>query len=218
MIDQLGEYFSFNDSYLMRSLGFTVSNYVDNLKYKDILKEYNPFKLSNEVLSQKGLIYMFSDYLDESVIKKNYKGESELVRDLQIGVISKCKKEELSIRYIKDNFGYRTILLNILKDEGRNRLNPIKKMDIIEKLRIMGVKELDLTDNEIINWIIKPLKNSLKLGSNKLGYFVIIDEEDLHASYMSHYQNYLGFRTTLEKHKLLSEYNLYIEEDFNLHI
>ncbi|WP_313094065.1 hypothetical protein [Empedobacter sp.] len=218
LVDQLGEYFNIKDPYIMKTLGFTISNFIDNLKYKDILKEYNPFKLTNEILFKKGILYMLTENVDESYIRRSNYKESELIKNLEIGVISKCKKDDISVRYIKDNFGYRAVLLNLLKDNNNNRSNPIKKHEIIKLFRNLGVDELSLKDSEINNWIIRPLKTSLKIGSNNSGYFVINDLEDLHTSYMSHYQNYLGFKATLDKHKMLAEY---IKEDiseFEYHI
>lgn len=82
----------------------------------------------------------------------------------------------------------------------------------------MGVKVEDISDKEILNWVVKPLKRSLKLGSNKEGYFIILDENDLHESYMSHYNNYLGYKATLDRHKDIAKYKNFPLEGFDFHL
>ena len=207
ILSKLGIYFREDDVLLSRSIDFTVNNYFENIIFTEVLPEINPWKYCDKIFTESHLLYSFSDNKDEykGMLRQNYK-ESELSKELTIGVLRKGARSEFGIGYIKDNFAIRKLFLDILDEKNHNSKKPIKIIDIFELFRIdLGISVEDLSDNNISNWILKPLKKITKVGSNKEGYFIIRDEDDLYRSYWSHYKNYLGFYDTLERHRKYSE-------------
>lgn len=207
IINKLGEFYHKNDEHLVDSIDFTVNNYFENLIYKDSLGDLNPWQYSNKILTDEKLLYTFTDDINEykSLLRKN-KNESSLTKELTIGVLCKGAREDYAQAYIKDNFAFRKLLLDLLDDKNHDCKDPIKNKDIIKLFRSLNVSESDLADNNIYNWILKPLKKFTKIGSNTDGYFIIRNEEDLYESYKSHYKNYIGYFKTLEKHRKYSEF------------
>lgn len=185
-IEKLGNFFDINDNVLIETIDFTVCNYMDWFKYKDTL-HINPWTYSNNILTEGHLLYSFTDNIDDyrHLLKKNIK-ESELTRQLTIGVLAKGNRKDYAQSYVKDIYGLRNLLLNLLGDKNHDRNDPLRIKDIISEFRKMGVSKIDLSDNHIKSWIVYPLKKFAKLGSNKTGYFIIRNEEDLYESYMSH--------------------------------
>jgi hypothetical protein len=169
-------------------------------------------------LINNNLLYSFTDNKDEykHLLKKNKK-ESELSKNLTIGVLGKGHRKDYSHSYIKDIYALRNLLLNLLDEKNCDRTNPLKINDLITNFRSLNISETDLTDNNIRNWIVQPLKRFTKLGSNKDGYFIIRNEEDLFESYKSHYNNYMGFYKTLERHKRFAESSSYENNNFDEH-
>lgn len=217
LISELGGFFDRKDKYLCKSIDFTVSNYIDNIKYRDSLGEFNPFSYNIDLLNERKVLYTFTEDLDD--LKKYFKISKESIetKNLNIGIIGKCKKDKPLLNYMKDNFGLRNLLLNVLKDKNSYSNNPVTYTDIIKIFRIRGIEESVLSDNDIRNWIIIPLKKLLYIGSNTAGYFLINTEEDLLNSYQSHYKTYRGYFKTLERHKDIA-YNLgFSIEEFDLH-
>lgn len=217
-IEKLGTFFNINDNLLIETMDFTVSNYMDCLKYKDVLSYNNPWTYSNNILTQNHLLYSFTDNIDDykHLLKKNKK-ESELTKQLTIGVLAKGSREDYTQSYVKDVYALRNLLLNFLDEKNHDRRAPIKLKDIISEFRKMAITENDLSDSHIKSWIVYPLKKFAKLGSNKIGYFIIRSEEDLYESYLSHYNNFTGFYKTLERHKNFAKNSEYILRDFDRH-
>jgi hypothetical protein len=221
IISKLGTFYEENDLLLMKSIDFTVSNYFDNILFKNILSEENPWSYCDKIFTEKHLLYSFSDNRDEyNSISRNKSKESELSKDLTIGVLRKGFRSDYGVGYIKDNFALRKLFLDILDEDNYDSNNPIKLNEIYKLFRsTLEISEEDLPDNGIRNWILKPLKSITKIGSSKEGYFIIRNEDDLYMSYRSHYQNYLGFYETLEKHRKYSEkLNTSYADRFNKHI
>lgn len=216
IINKLGEFFNSNDELLLETIDFTISNYIDNQNYENILESSNPWGYTNDILIKENLLYSFTDNKEDyDHIKK--KKESELSKNLTIGVLAKGHKKEYSYSYIKDIFALRKLFLNLLDDENYDSLKPLKINDIIKNFRKLSISENDLTDGNIKNWIVKPLKKSIKIGSNKNGYFIIRNENDLYESYISHLNNFRGFYKTLEKHQKISKSFDDTFNEFNLH-
>lgn len=218
IIDKLGDFFDINDDILIETIDFTISNFIDNSKYNTILGTNNPFAFANNIFINNKLLYTFTDNKDEykHLLNKNKK-ESELSKNLTIGVLGKGHRKDYSQAYIKDIYALRNLLLNLLDEENHDRNNPLKINNLIKNFRDLGISENELTNSNIKNWIVQPLKRFTKLGSNKYGYFIIRNEEDLFESYKSHYNNYMGFHKTLERHKMFAESSKYTEENFDKH-
>lgn len=206
IIGSLGQFFKINDVLLIEAIDFTINNYLDNYTYCNVLGSNNPFSFANNVFEKNNLLYSFTDNKDEysHLLKKNRK-ESELSKKLTIGVLGKGRREDYSQAYIKDIYALRNLLINLLDENNHDSRNPLKINDLSKKFRDLGVSENDLTDSNIKNWIVQPLKKFTKLGSNQYGYFIIRSEEDLFESYKSHYKNFAGFYNTLERHKSFAE-------------
>ncbi len=216
VINKLGEFFDSNDELLLETIDFTISNYIDNLDYENILENTNPWSFTNDILIKENLLYSFTDNKEDYDHFKNKK-ESELSKNLTIGVLAKGHKKEYSHSYIRDIYALRKLFLNLLDEENYDSLKPLKINDIIKNFRKLNISENDLTDGNIKNWIVKPLKKSIKIGSNKNGYFIIRNEDDLHESYISHLSNFKGFYKTLERHQKISKSFEDALNEFNLH-
>ncbi len=216
VINKLGEFFNPNDELLLETIDFTISNYIDNLNYKNILENCNPWSFTNDILINENLLYSITDNNENYYQLKNHK-ESELSKNLTIGVIAKGHKKEYSHSYIRDIYALRKLFLNLLDEENYDSLRPLKINNIIKSFRKLNISENDLTDGNIKNWIVKPLKKSIKIGSNKNGYFIIRNEDDLYESYISHFNNFNGFYKTLEKHQKISKSFDSVTDEFNLH-
>jgi hypothetical protein len=216
VINKLGKFFNPNDELLLETIDFTISNYIDNINYEKILEASNPWCFTNDILVKEHLLYSFTDNKEDYSHLKNKK-ESELSKNLTIGVLAKGHKKEFCHSYIRDIYALRKLFLNLLDENSNDSFNPLKITDIIKNFRRLNISEIDLTDNNIKNWIVKPLKKSIKIGSNKNGYFIIRNEDDLHESYISHYNNFKGFYKTLERHQKISKSYQDLANDFNLH-
>ncbi|MDQ6470131.1 hypothetical protein RB619_05710 [Flavobacterium sp. LHD-80] len=218
IITKLDGYFDEDDDLLLESIDFTISNYTDDLNYGQRL-DFNPWSYSNKIFTEDNLLYTFTDNKDEyKHLLKHKKKESELSKYLTIGVLGKGQRKDYAQSYIKDIYALRTLFLNLLEENKHDSDNPIKFYNIIKQFRDLGISKTDLTDGNIKYWIVKPLKNSVKIGSNKNGYFAILTEADLYESYKSHYSNFIGFHKTLEKHKKHSISTfLSLDEKFNKH-
>lgn len=218
IIEQLGVYFDSNDNILIDTIDFTVSNYIDNLNYSEILGTNNPWYYSNNILFNNNLLYSFTDNIDEykHLLRRNKK-ESELSKNLTIGVLGKGHRKDYLQTYIKDIYALRNLLINLLDEKNHDRNNPLKINDIIQNFRDLNISDTDLTNNNIKSWIVRPLKKFTKLGSNKDGYFIIRNEEDLFESYKSHYNNFMGFYKTLERHKRFAQTSEFDLKDFDKH-
>lgn len=218
IINKLGIYFNIKDTVLIETIDFTISNYMDNLNYDEVLGTNNPWSITNSILMDNNLLYSFTDNKDEykHLLKKNKK-ESELSKTLTIGVVAKGHRKDYVQSYIKDIFALRNLLMNLLDEKNHDRTNPLKITDIIQNFRDLQIPEDQISDYNIKSWIVKPLKRFTKLGSNKDGYFIIRNEEDLYESYKSHYNNFTGFYKTLERHKRFASTFEAVNNNFDKH-
>lgn len=204
VINKLNNFFDEKDEILLETIDFTISNFLDNLRYHGKLLT-SPWDYTDKIFLENNLLYSFTDNRDEyDHLLKNKKKESELSRYATIGVLGKGHRKDYAQSYIKDIYALRTLLINLLDESNFDSRKPITITQIIRSFRDLGILKTDLSDSNIKYWIVKPLKDSIKIGSNKNGYFIIRSEEDLHESYKSHFQNFVGFYKTLEKHKLRS--------------
>ncbi|MDQ5930360.1 MAG: hypothetical protein QG594_2148 [Bacteroidota bacterium] len=216
VINKLGKFFDQNDELLLETIDFTIGNYIDNQNYHKILNNSNPWIFTNDILINDHLLYSFTDNVTEYKHLQNKK-ESEISKNLTIGVLAKGQKKEYKHSYIRDIYALRKLFLNLLDENNYNCLKPLKLDEIIKHFRKLDILEDDLTDKNIKNWIVKPLKKSIKIGSNKNGYFIIRDEDDLYESYISHLNNFKGFYKTLENHQKISKTFEELVNDFNSH-
>lgn len=218
IIEKLGVYFDIKDDILIQTIDFTVANYIDNMNYGEILGTNNPWYYTNNILFDNNLLYAFTDNKDEykHLLKRNKK-ESELSKNLTIGVLGKGYRKDYLQTYIKDIYALRNLLLNLLDEKNHDRNNPLKINDIIQNFRDLNIPDTELTNNNIKSWIVRPLKKFTKLGSNKDGYFIIRNEEDLYESYKSHYNNFMGFYKTLERHKRFANTSEFNQNNFDKH-
>lgn len=204
VIQKLDKFFDETDEILLETIDFTISNFVDNINYGDMLS-INPWNYTDKILFENNLLYSFTDEREDyDHLKKNNSKESELSKYATIGVVGKGHRKDYTQSSIKDIYALRTLFLNLLDENNFDSKKPIKITEIIEKFRDLEISKTDLSDSNIKYWIVKPLKDFTKIGSNKNGYFIIRDEEDLAESYKSHFTNFRGFYNTLEKHKLRS--------------
>ncbi|WP_175622835.1 hypothetical protein [Chryseobacterium schmidteae] len=201
VINKLDKFFDETDEVLLETIDFTISNFIDNANYFERLA-INPWYYSDKILFENNLLYSFTDNRDDyDHLLKNKKKESELTKYATIGVLGKGHRKGYAQSYIKDIFALRTLFLNLLDESNFDSTKPITITEIITRFRALGISKNDLSDSNIKYWIVKPLKDFIKIGSNKNGYFIIRNEEDLNESYKSHYKNFVGFYKTLEKHK-----------------
>ncbi|MCS3868782.1 hypothetical protein J3D55_001698 [Chryseobacterium ginsenosidimutans] len=201
VINKLDTFFDKNDQVLLETMDFTISNFIDNRHYSDKLS-INPWNFTDKIFIENNLLYSFTDNRDEyDHLLKNKRKESELSRYATIGVLGKGHRKDYAQSYIKDIYALRTLFLNLLDENNYDSRKPIKINEIFKQFRDLGILKTDLSDSNIRYWIVKPLKDSIKIGSNKNGFFIIRNEEDLNESYKSHYRNFIGFYKTLEKHK-----------------
>ncbi|WP_438966339.1 hypothetical protein [Flavobacterium sp.] len=218
IIDKLGVFFDYKDEILIETIDFTISNYMDNLNYHEILGTNNPWLFTNNILVNNNLLYSFTDNKDEykHLLKKNKK-ESEISKNLTIGVIGKGHRKDYVQSYIKDIYALRNLFVNLLDENNHDRKSPLKINEIYQKFRDLNISENELTNNNIKSWIVQPLKKFTKIGSNKDGFFIIRNEEDLYESYKSHYNNFMGFYKTLERHKRFANTSEFNQNDFDKH-
>ena len=226
IIDSLAKNYQSDNLLMLRTIDLTIDNVIRNEVFKELnvnseLAIKNPWEISQKILNNLNVLYYFSDdltYYEENLRKVKNKKESEVSSKLRIGVYAKGNNKNFSNDSIRDTFALKNLLIDQLESQNRNCSNPIKSKDIVSFFRDdLAINELELTDSNIRNWIIKPLKNNVSLGSNKNGYFVIIDENDLNESYKSHYNNYIGYINTLERHKSLAKLNSWDSEGLSMH-
>ncbi|PWS33320.1 hypothetical protein [Pedobacter paludis] len=211
LISSLGKFYRNGDrSWIDKMLDMTIQNTLLGLKFEyfSASNRYrNPWTEATDILLDNRLIYTFSDdvdHLKDLGLKISDKDSNEIARKL-VGVAGKGNKKDFATGYFRDLTALRNMLYNFLESIADNSAKAIKKELIVKEIRDMGVKPEQLTDNNIQSWLIDPLKQTNRIGSNKDGYFVINTGSDLIASYNSHFENFKGFYRTLERHKRLAE-------------
>ncbi len=224
LIDNLGTFYrNGNVSWINKMLDMTINNILLGVKFEYFSqsKNYqNPWTDAIDILLENHLIYTFSDdvyELKDLGLKIDSK-ESTLVSDKLIGVAGKGYKKEFATGYFRDLTALRNTLYNLLESGSNNSSNPLKREKIVEEVRSLGITDNELTDSNIQNWLINPLKRSNRIGSNKDGYFAIKDAQDLLTSYNSHLENFMGFYRTLERHKRLGQQFNVSEELLDKHV
>ncbi|MDY0906288.1 hypothetical protein [Pedobacter sp. CFBP9032] len=211
LISSLGKFYRNGDrSWIDKMLDMTIQNTLLGLKFEHFSasNQYrNPWTEATDILLDNKLIYTFSDdvdHLKDLGLKISDKDSSEIARKL-VGVAGKGHKKDFATGYFRDLTALRNMLYSFLESTADNSAKAIKKELIVKEIRDMGVKPDQLTDNNIQSWLIDPLKQTNRIGSNKDGYFVISTASDLIASYNSHFENFKGFYRTLDRHKRLAE-------------
>jgi len=200
-----------NDQYFIgRMIDLTISNVLLFLKFEMFSqgKKYrNPWISAKNILLENNLAYTFSEDIDrlKHVGLKINKNESELINRNLVGVVGKGNRQNFATGVYRDLTGLRNILFETLDEDNNISSNPIKKDEIINFFRSLGLKSEEFSDNNIKSWIIDPLKRTNRIGSNNDGYFVIRTAEDLLTSYNRHLESFKGYYSTLENHKKLAE-------------
>jgi hypothetical protein len=193
-----------------RMIDLSVHNVIMYVKYHYFSKNKefnNPWDYAKNILFDNSVIHTFSDNIEEFYdygLKLNDK-ESEITKYNRIGILGKGNRKDYTTGYVRDLVSIRNTLFNILEEEGFNSSKPIKINKIFEKVRSLGIYENELSDSNIKNWLITPLKRNNKVGSCREGYFIINSCLDLEVSYISHLENLKGYYRTLENHRRMSE-------------
>ena len=223
LIKNLGPFYkNGNTTWINKMLDMTVSNVVLDAKFEYFSEgnlHRNPWSETTDILFKNKLIYTFSDDINQlkDLGLQIDRQESELVSDKLVGVAGKGYKKNFATGYFRDLTALRNTLFDILESRNHNHSNPIKREKIVEEIRAMNIKDKELSDSNIYNWLINPLKRSNRLGSNKDGYFVINSAQDLIESYNSHWENFKGYYRTLERHKKLAQQYQAPEDKLNKH-
>lgn len=166
----------------------------------------NPWSTSKAVLTENGVLHSFytdSDYLDDLGINTRSNSSSELTKH-RIGVVAKGKRDSFTGGMIRDLYGLRNHLFNVIEEAAPSSSNPITTDEIVLRLRSEGLTEDEFSYNQIKNWLILPLKSSGKIGSSTEGYFKMNDCEDLRVTYISHLENFKGYLRTIERYRQIA--------------
>ena len=194
IIKSLGKNYD-KSSMLNRMIDLSVHNVLMYTKFHFFSKNKgynNPWDFAKNMLFDNSVIHTFSDNIEEFYdygLKLNDK-ESEITKYNRIGILGKGNRKDYTTGYVRDLVSIRNTLYNILEEEGYNSSKPIKINNIFEKVRSLGINENELSDSNIKNWLISPLKRNNKVGSCREGYFVINSCKDLEVSYISHLENF----------------------------
>lgn len=151
----------------------------------------NPWQDAKNILFENSVLHTFYTNFEEfiSLGYTNKSNESEVTKYKKIGVLGKGNKDNFTFGIVRDLIGLRNTVIDILEDKANSGQNPIKSDALIAELRSMGISEIDLSDGNITNWLISPLKRNNKIGSCREGYFLMKDCADVSVSYISHLEN-----------------------------
>jgi hypothetical protein len=204
---ELGRFYR-DDSEINSIIDYSVEGFVLSTKFELMSNPnnlINPWGPSKNILLKDNILHKFStdmDYISDMGTKKqNSENQSEILKNTKIGVIGKGKKDGFTTAILNDMSGMRNLILNLMESLAPNSGSPINANRIVVELRKAGVTELDMTDSQIRAWLIYPLKRMSKIGSNKEGYFLFENCNDIEVSYFSHFENFKGFMNTLENHR-----------------
>jgi len=167
----------------------------------------NPWENAKNILDDDLMLYSFSTDTDE-MLQLGYqpnKKESNEIKKNKIGVIGRGNRPDYNFHTIRDLIGLRNTLVDILDETADSISNPMNTVKIIKVLRSMGVSERELSDTNISNFLISPLKRSGRIGSSNEGYFLLSNCRDIEVSYKSHLETLKGFYNTLENHRVLAQ-------------
>jgi hypothetical protein len=165
----------------------------------------NPWEDAKNILTENLVLFSFSSDVDE-MQQLGYtppKNESAEIRQKKIGVIGRGNRPDYNFHYVRDLIGLRNTVVDILADADSHS-NPFKTLQIVDELRKMGISKDELSDNNISNFLIAPLKRSGRIGSSNEGYFLLKSCGDVEISYKSHLETLRGFYNTLENHRQLA--------------
>ncbi|MCD9855572.1 hypothetical protein LUD75_12680 [Epilithonimonas sp. JDS] len=167
---------------------------------------FNPWEDAKNILVEDEVLYTFSTDTEKlnSLGFSIVSNDSVDISDKKINIIGKGSRNDYNYGFVRDLLGLRNTIIQIL-DENSSFGNKATTADeIIIKLRRMGIRSNELTDHNIKSWLIAPLKRSNRIGSDKEGYFILNNCQDVKISYYSHYENFKGYYRTLEKHRKLA--------------
>jgi hypothetical protein len=209
IIDDLGTFYN-GDSELDAIINYSVDGFILATKFELMSRAssfHNPWNPSKAVLLHNKFIHKFStdmSYIADMgspITRVSQDGESEVLKNTHIGLVAKGRKDGFSTALYRDLFGLRNTLLDVMSEIAPNSERPANAHAIVRTLRQMGLSETDFSDSNIRSWLLYPLKRMSKIGSNKEGYFLLESCVDIHASYVSHLENFKGFLRTLESHR-----------------
>ena len=198
------------DAELNKIIDHTVHGTMLSIKFNyfssnDILP--NPWEDAKNILGEDMMLYSFSTDAYE-MLQLGYtpqKNESVEITQKKIGVIGRGNRPDYNFHSVRDLIGLRNTVVDILDEYANSTYNPMNTPQIIKILRSMGVTKEDLSDNNISNFLIAPLKRSGRIGSSSEGYFLLSSCLDVEISYKSHLETLKGFYNTLENHRTLAQ-------------
>lgn len=196
----------------------TIRNILLSYRLNFVDAALNPWEETKKIFSNdKYLFKHINDQNEFDIIKKlkyNKNTSEELGSDIYVAI--KGNSPKITYGKFKDYIKLRSKMLEIITDLCGVNNDPV----LFEKIkkRFDDSEEHGLNETEIKSKIIYPLKRMSKIGSCKEGYFLLLTAEDIHKSYLSHYNRFVGYFNTLEIHKLASIDKSDAENfNFNLH-
>jgi len=181
-------------------LSFTLDSYENWLMYFQLHPESvsNPWIPTNSIM-HKGYLFLVTDNQDviESYDKKIYKSVSAEFRG-NVGVVAKGEKNKFSGFLVDNRSRLQGLVYEYLKLEGSGVSN-VKNITAIRKF--LSQQKYYLTDNEIRNKILIPLKRSGLIGSLTTGFYFINDLHDLIHAYTHHKEKLRGIQRTLNMYQ-----------------
>lgn len=166
----------------------------------------NPWEDAKNILFHNKVLHTFSNDLEKlnAFGFKIESSDSADIIDKKINIIGKGKRSDYNYGFVRDLVGLRNTVIQILDEDNSFGSSATKAEAIILKLRNMGVLDIELSDNNIKSWLIAPLKRANRIGSDKEGYFLLKNCNDIKISYNSHFENFKGYYRTLENHRKLA--------------
>ena len=210
---ELADVMNFSTDQTILSCRF--DNIKDNYKYK------NPWESCKSIIYQNALLFNFHtdlDYLMSFGKSQINPKESKEIANQRLGLVTKGRRKKFNTILFRDIFGLRNTVLNHITEKAPDSSQPITKKDLINILRKQGISELEISNNQVYSWLIRPLKSQGSIGSNKGGYFRINTCNDLLQTYNSHLENFKGYLRTLETYNALATRKGCNSSDFEQHL
>lgn len=201
--------FNDNSSRLNLMIDQSVHNALLGVKFNyfsQSMNYFNPWESAKDILIENEVLYTFSNDMDK-LISMGYEissDDSQEIIDKKINIIGRGSREDYTYGFVRDLVGLRNTVLNILDEHATSGDSATTADKIINELRHMGIRQEELSDGNIKNWLISPLKRNNKIGSHKEGYFLLKNCDDVSVSYESHLENLKGYFRTLENHRRLA--------------
>lgn len=186
-------------------IDFTVNTYENSLIYQNLHAEslYNPWIPTDEILFQKGYLFLVSDKKD---LVENYKKKIEQPVDKGATELSPLfiiatnqKAKTFSGFQIDTRNKIQGIVYDYLKREAKTLSSAKQSTQIKNFLESQG---FSYGNQYLKATALLPLKRTGLIGSTTAGYFCIDKETDLRASYLHHKNKISGIQKTLEMHEL----------------